>query len=62
MARQPETMFSRFLSKVKITDDRLESPSLHQPQVKDTAPPRKVRPSRAFAYLTSNHDPKPGCR
>lgn len=62
MASQPETMFSRLMSKVKITDDRLESPSLHQPQVKDTVPPRKVRPSKAFSYLTSNCEPRTGDR
>lgn len=62
MASRPETMLSRFLSKVKINDDRLESPSLHQPLVKDSEPPKKVRPSRAFAYLTSSCDHKPDHR
>lgn len=62
MAKRPESRFSRFLNKVKINNDRLESPSLHQPLVEDKVPPRVVRPSRTFAYHMSRASKKPVAR
>jgi len=62
MVKKPETRFSRFLDKVKVTDDRLESPSLHQPNVPDSVPPRVVRPSRAFSYMSLGSIRKPTSR